>query len=81
LRRRLASGVRAGLLAQKARLARLHDRLRLLSPEAVLERGYSITLDAASGAVVRDAASVQPGQRIISRLATGQVTSTAVDGG
>jgi len=55
--------------------------LRLLSPEAVLERGYSITLDAASGAVVRDAASVQPGQRIISRLATGQVTSTAVDGG
>lgn len=79
LRRRLVSGVRMRLAGQKERLARLHDRLRLLSPEAVLARGYSITLDAASGAVVRDAALVQPGQRLISRLAMGQVTSMVVD--
>ncbi len=81
LRRRLVSGVRLRLAGQKERLARLYDRLRLLSPEAVLARGYSITLDAASGAVVREAASVQPGQRLISRLAVGQVTSTVVEGG
>ena len=81
LRRRLVAGVHARLAGQKERLTRLGDRLRLLSPEAVLARGYSITLDAASGSVVRDAESVQPGQRLISRLAAGQVISTVVDRG
>jgi exodeoxyribonuclease VII large subunit len=53
----------------------LDAKLRLLGPEQVLGRGYSITMDAASGAVVRDAASVKPGQRLRTRLKAGEVKS------
>jgi exodeoxyribonuclease VII large subunit len=80
LRRRLLAGARRGLAAQRERLARVEDRLRLLSPEAVLERGYSITLDAVTGKVVRDAADVVAGQRLVSRLAKGRITSVAEGG-
>jgi exodeoxyribonuclease VII large subunit len=52
-------------------------RLRLLGPEQVLARGYSITMDAASGAVLRDAKAVRAGQRLKTRLRAGQVTSVA----
>jgi exodeoxyribonuclease VII large subunit len=79
LRRRLLGGAKLGLNAWRERLARVQDRLRLLSPEAVLERGYSITLDAATGAVVRDAAEIRPGQKLTSRLAKGRVSSVVVE--
>lgn len=79
-RRRLVAGARRGLQAQRDRLSRLEDRLRLLSPEAVLERGYSITLDATTGKVLRDAAEVTPGQRMVSRLAKGRVASVVEPG-
>ena len=57
----------------------LDAKLRLLGPEQVLGRGYSITMDAASGAVVRDAASVKPGQRLRTRLKAGEVKSRVED--
>jgi exodeoxyribonuclease VII large subunit len=55
----------------------LTARLRLLSPENVLARGYSITMDAASGRVIRDSTEVRNGQRLKTKLASGEVTSTA----
>ena len=65
------------------RLQQLNDRLlksaaglRLLSPQQVLERGYSITLDASTGRVIRTAADVEPGQSLTTRLAAGQIEST-----
>jgi exodeoxyribonuclease VII large subunit len=79
IRRRLLAGARRGLMGQRDRLARIEDRLRLLSPAAVLERGYSITLDAVTGKVVRDAATVGPGRRLESRLARGRITSVVED--
>jgi exodeoxyribonuclease VII large subunit len=51
-------------------------RLRLLGPEQVLARGYSITLDAASGKVIRSASEVRVGQRLRTRLKSGEVVST-----
>ena len=39
-------------------------RLRLLGPEQVLARGYSITMDAATGKVLREAAKVKAGQTV-----------------
>ena len=57
----------------------LDSKLRLLGPEQVLGRGYSITMDAASGEVVRDAGSVKPGQRLKTRLKTGEVKSRVED--
>lgn len=50
-------------------------RLRLLGPEHVLARGYSITLDAMTGKVLRDATEVKAGQRLKTRLKKGEVSS------
>ncbi len=56
-------------------LRQLEKRLNALGPEQVLARGYSLTTDAASGKVLRDAAKVKPGQQLKTRLAKGEVTS------
>ena len=45
-----------------------------------LERGYSVTRDA-SGRVVRSAAELPPGSRMVTRLADGDVTSIVTEGG
>ncbi|HEX9182433.1 MAG TPA: exodeoxyribonuclease VII large subunit [Burkholderiales bacterium] len=57
-----------------AQLARLKASLASLNPDAVLERGYSLTRDA-QGAVVRDAAKLQAGERLTTTLAKGWVES------
>ena len=65
-------------LALKARRETLHQlekRLTALGPEQVLARGYSITTDAASGKVLRDATKVAAGQTLRTRLASGEVLS------
>jgi exodeoxyribonuclease VII large subunit len=57
------------------RLANLDGRLRLLGPEQVLARGYSITRDAATGQVLRHAAKVKRGLRLRTRLQSGELDS------
>jgi exodeoxyribonuclease VII large subunit len=57
------------------RLSAFEARLRLLGPEQVLARGYSITTDAATGKVLREANKVQAGQRLKTRLKAGEVFS------
>jgi len=51
-------------------------QLQLLGPEQVLARGYSITCDAETGRVLRDITQITPGQKIKTRLRTGQFRST-----
>jgi exodeoxyribonuclease VII large subunit len=58
-------------------LSALEARLRVLGPEQVLARGYSITTDAATGKVLREARQVEAGQRLKTRLKAGQVFSRA----
>jgi len=60
-----------------AGLGALEARLRLLGPEQVLARGYSITTDAATGKVLREAREVKAGQRLKTRLKVGEVFSRA----
>jgi exodeoxyribonuclease VII large subunit len=43
----------------------------------VLARGYSITMDAATGRVLREADKVKAGQRLRTRLKKGEVFSKA----
>lgn len=74
---RLREIVRHRLRDQQGRFATAEARLRLLGPDQVLARGYSITMDAASGRVLRAADEVKPGQRLKSRLKAGTVFSTA----
>lgn len=57
------------------RLDRLSSQLRLLSPRAVLERGYSITRTPA-GIIVRDGTEVAQGDRLETLLAAGRIDST-----
>jgi exodeoxyribonuclease VII large subunit len=49
--------------------------VRLLDPVHVLARGWSITRNA-RGEVVRSVADTAPGERIVTLLADGAVTST-----
>ena len=77
LERRLHEQVRQQLETQAVRLGALEARLRLLGPEQVLARGYSITTDAQTGKVVREAKEVQAGQRLKTRLKLGEVFSRA----
>ena len=76
-----------------ARLARLHPaqvvaqrrealrqaeaRLRLLGPAQVLARGYSITMDAASGKILRRSRDVKRGQSLRTRVSEGEIRSVA----
>ena len=57
-------------------VARLADRLRLLGPENVLARGYSITQDALTGKVIRSPKDVKSGQSMRTRVAGGGSDST-----
>jgi len=60
----------------RAKLDQLRSQLRMLSPLAVLERGYSMTTDA-QGRVIQDANDVKKGDRLTTRLGKGQVVSVA----
>jgi exodeoxyribonuclease VII large subunit len=79
LDRRLQEQARQGWQQQQNRLANLQARLRLLSPENVLARGYSITTDAASGKVIRAAKEVSAGQKLKTKLQTGEVGSVVAE--
>ncbi len=58
-------------------LRQAEARLRLLGPEQVLARGYSITMDAATGKVLGEARKIKDGQRLKTRLKLGEVLSRA----
>lgn len=63
------------LPARREALRQLEKRLQALGPQQVLARGYSITTDAATGQVLRDASKVVAGQKLKTRLAKGEVAS------
>ena len=73
----LAASLKLRLQSESSRVETLSERLRLLSPYGVLERGYSLTT-ASDGSVVRDAASLRKGDRLLTRLANGSVESEVV---
>ena len=77
LRLRLRELARHRSQSWQKSFAELETRLRLLSPEQVLARGYSITTDAKTGKVVRDSKLVKPGQPLKTRLQRGEVRSVA----
>jgi exodeoxyribonuclease VII large subunit len=74
-RKRLRERARVRLKDLKSRLAATETRLRLLGPEQVLSRGYSITMDAASGKIIRRAKDVKRGQNLKTRVQAGEILS------
>jgi exodeoxyribonuclease VII large subunit len=59
----------------KNRFSSLESKLKLLGPEQVLARGYSITLDHETGKVLRTAAEAKPGSKLRTKLKKGEVVS------
>ena len=59
----------------KSSLATAESRLQLLGPEQVLSRGYSITMDAASGKIIRRAKDAKVKQRLRTRVSDGEIIS------
>ena len=71
---RLEPVISAAYQRAESRLKTAATGLRHLSPYGVLERGYSITLNA-EGRVVRGVEGLAPGARLTTRLAGGSVDS------
>ncbi len=68
----LAAAMRNLLLQYKVRAERMGSALEILSPLAILERGYALVFDSA-GQLVKDAAQVKVGQQISARVARGEI--------
>jgi exodeoxyribonuclease VII large subunit len=66
------------LTERRSRLAHLEAILKERSPLIILQRGYSITRDAA-GKIIRDAEAVALGSDISVRLARGELAATVKD--
>lgn len=75
LERRLAVQGRPRVADWHGQLSNVEARLRLLSPLNVLERGYSITSDAQTRKVIRETNEVKAGQRLRTRLKSGEISS------
>ncbi len=73
--RRLREKAQHRLSLLQDKLSSMGARLRLLGPEQVLARGYSITLDAESGKVMRNANQAIQGQKLKTRLQEGELIS------
>jgi exodeoxyribonuclease VII large subunit len=73
--RRLRERARHELEMRRNQFETVAGRLRLLGPEQVLARGYSITTDTETGKVLREAREVRGGQRLKTRLKVGEVVS------
>ena len=72
---RLHRAWRRRLAEARADVQQRARQLVALSPDAVLQRGYSITQDAETGAVLRAAADTAAGRRVRVRLAAGSLTA------
>jgi exodeoxyribonuclease VII large subunit len=67
------------LKRQELKVDLLARHLTAVGPEQVLKRGYSITTLKKGGKVVRSTDQVRPGDRLVTRLADGEIESTADD--
>jgi exodeoxyribonuclease VII large subunit len=76
---RLQSTIRQRTHAFHARLGASAARLDSLSPLAVLGRGYAVCWNADRTAVIRDAARVEDGSRVVVTVQQGELTCEVKD--
>lgn len=72
-RTRLAHATRSAQADRATRLRAAAGRLEVLSPLAVLSRGYAVCWSGDRTAVIRDAAAVEPGQSVTVTLHKGEL--------
>ena len=73
LKDRLHNAVHASIGNPRQRLQLATTALNSISPLATLQRGYAIVTDTKSGNIVRDAATVNTGDEVDTRLARGSI--------
>jgi exodeoxyribonuclease VII large subunit len=72
--RKLEAALSASFARKSSRVGQMAGVLRVLSPDATLARGYSITSDA-SGSILRGKGTVHSGDQIRTRFADGSIDS------
>ena len=75
LENRSRRALQTRLAGERQRIAAMAARLEALNPLAVLSRGYSITFRDGEQQPLRDPRDLQPGDRLRTRLADGEVIS------
>jgi exodeoxyribonuclease VII large subunit len=76
LQLRALRGLRSHLALRSASVGGLAQTLRAVGPPAVLARGYAVVQQAATGAIVRSAGQVRPGQALDIRVGDGTFPAT-----
>lgn len=71
-------GIEQRIRSSSHALENLRQRLNLLDPKGILQRGYAIAVDA-EGLIVRDASSLRVGTRVRVEVAHGRFESEVVD--
>lgn len=79
LRQRLGGSGTAAVDRLNVRLRLAKRALDSVSPLATLDRGYAIVSDEQTGAILTDAATVDPGAAIRARLARGELKATVTE--
>ena len=74
---RALRGSRSQLALRQASVRGLAQTLRAVGPPAVLARGYAVVQQTATGAIVRSAAQVRPGEPLDIRVHDGTFPATA----
>lgn len=72
----LSGAMSHAMTLRRERLGAAAQRLEALSPRAVLSRGYSVSMRAADGTVIRDARLLEEGCEVKTLLASGTFMST-----
>jgi exodeoxyribonuclease VII large subunit len=79
LAQRLSLSMKAELQARQQKLLGLSRTLHAVSPLASLARGYAIVSDASTGTIIRNSKKVKLGQKIITKLASGQLSCVVLN--
>jgi exodeoxyribonuclease VII large subunit len=77
LNARLERAKKHSVTLRRSQLDALDKRLNSLSPLGILNRGYALVYDE-SGALIKDAAFVQPKQKLFTRVAKGSIESSVM---
>ncbi len=76
---RLDRAMRSRCERSREQLRSFAAQLEALSPLKVLARGYSITTDAETDALIRSSKECKPGQRLRTRLGEGELISSVIE--
>jgi exodeoxyribonuclease VII large subunit len=62
---------------QSESLSAVARALEAVNPQAVLRRGYTLTYSKREGKLLRSAAEIRPGEKLLTKFSDGHVESTA----